>query len=138
MRKRAGFFVLNAIFLAALSAAFGWAQEAKITVLNPRGIQPKIRRIPMAARPATLDGKTIYVVDTRYPRTREFVEELFSILKTKYPGTKWVVGRDQGKGRWNGHGHRALKHLCAVGRRPLRYSRRIGNTHRTNNYRQVS
>jgi hypothetical protein len=91
MRKRAGFFVLNAIFLAALSAAFGWAQEAKITVLNPRGIQPKIRRIPMAARPATLDGKTIYVVDTRYPRTREFVEELFSILKTKYPGTKWVL-----------------------------------------------
>jgi hypothetical protein len=91
MQKRAGFFLWNAIFMAALSAGFGCAQEAKITVLNPRGIQPQIRRIPMPARLATLDGKTIYLVDTRYPRTREFVEELFSILKTKYPRTKWIL-----------------------------------------------
>jgi len=91
MPKRAGFIVLGALSLAALSAGFGWAQEAKITVLNPRGIQPQIRRIPMAARPTTLDGKTIYLVDTRYPRTREFVEELFNMLKTKNPKTNWVL-----------------------------------------------
>ena len=91
MQKRAGFFVLSSLFLAALSAGLGLAQDAKITVLNPRGIQPQIRRIPMAARPETLDGKTIYIVDTRYPRTREFVEELFRILKTRYPKTNWVL-----------------------------------------------
>ena len=91
MQKRAGFFFLSALFLAALAAGFGWAQEAKITAVNPKGIQPQIRRIPMAARPATLDGTTIYIVDTRYPRTREFVEELFKVLKTKYPKTNWVL-----------------------------------------------
>jgi hypothetical protein len=45
----------------------------------------------MATRPATLDGKVIYIVDTRYPRTREFVEELFKVLKEKYPKTTWVL-----------------------------------------------
>ncbi len=91
MRNRAGFFALGAFFLMSLCAGPAKAQDAKITVVNPRGIQPQIRRIPMAARPATLDGKTIYLVDTRYPRTREFVEELFSVLKEKYPKTNWVL-----------------------------------------------
>jgi hypothetical protein len=67
------------------------AQDPKITVLNPRGILPPIQRIPMAARPTTLDGKTIYLVDSRYPRTREFVEELFKMLKEKYPRTAWIL-----------------------------------------------
>jgi len=37
-----------------------------------------------------LDGKTIYIVDSRYPRTREFVEALFRILREKYPKTNWI------------------------------------------------
>lgn len=45
----------------------------------------------MAGRPTTLDGKTIYIVDARYPRTREFVEELFNILKERYPKTNWML-----------------------------------------------
>ncbi len=77
-----------AIFLLAGPAL---SQDSKITVMNPRGILPQIQRIPMAPRPATLDGKTIYVVDSRYPRTREFVEELFQVLKEKYPKTNWVL-----------------------------------------------
>lgn len=74
-----------------LVAASAPAQDVKITVMNPRGILPPIRQIPMAARPATLDGKVIYIVDSRYPRTREFVEELFKVLKEKYPKTTWVL-----------------------------------------------
>ena len=77
--------------LAGLFAGSAPAQDAKITVMNPRGILPPICRIPMATRPATLDGKVIYIVDTRYPRTREFVEELFKVLKEKYPKTTWVL-----------------------------------------------
>jgi len=77
--------------LTSLFAVFAPAQDAKMTVLNPRGIQPQIRRIPMAPRPATLDGRVIYIVDTRYPRTREFVEELFNVLREKYPKTSWVL-----------------------------------------------
>ncbi len=90
MKKWGGSFAFG-MFLLCLFAGFLPAQETKITVLNPRGIQPPIRRIPMAARPATLDGKTIYVVDSRYPRTREFVETLFQMLKERYPKTTWVL-----------------------------------------------
>jgi hypothetical protein len=91
MKNRTGCLSLVILFLASLFAGSAPAQDAKITVMNPRGIQPQIRRIPMAPRPATLDGKTIYIVDTRYPRTREFVEELFNVLKERYPKTTWVL-----------------------------------------------
>jgi hypothetical protein len=91
MKNRAGFLALGIFTLASLFGGTAPAQDAKITVMNPRGIQPPIRRIPMATRPATLDGKTIYIVDTRYPRTREFVEELFNVLKEKYPKTNWIL-----------------------------------------------
>jgi hypothetical protein len=45
----------------------------------------------MAVRPATLDGKTVYIVDTKYPNTKPFVNELFAALKAKYPKTTWVL-----------------------------------------------
>jgi hypothetical protein len=90
MNKRVTFFLLSTL-LSPLFVRSAPAQEAKITVLNPRGIQPRIQRIPMAPRLATLDGKTIYIVDARYPRTREFMEELFKILKERYPKTNWVL-----------------------------------------------
>ena len=90
MTKGLALFASGVLFLIMfpLSAA---AQGTKITVLNPRGIQPPIRRIPMAARPATLEGKTIYLVDTGYPRTREFIEALFAVLKERYPKTTWIL-----------------------------------------------
>jgi ABC-type branched-subunit amino acid transport system substrate-binding protein len=84
--------ILVVILIAAFAASFGLAaDEAKIVVMNPRGIQPEIRKIPMAARPATLDGKTVYIVDTKYPNTKPFVGELFDALKAKYPKTTWVL-----------------------------------------------
>jgi hypothetical protein len=84
--------LLIGIFLvtAFLSGSLWAADTAKITVLNPRGIQPPIRLIPMAPRLDTLDGKTIYVVDTKYPLTKPFVQEVYSVLKEKYPKTNWV------------------------------------------------
>jgi hypothetical protein len=84
--------ILVVILIAAFVSSFGWAaDEGKIVVMNPRGIQPEIRKIPMAVRPATLDGKTVYIVDTKYPNTKPFVNELFAALKTKYPKTTWVL-----------------------------------------------
>jgi hypothetical protein len=91
MRTKAG-NILAAILVAAFAASLGWAaDEAKVVVMNPRGIQPEIRKIPMAPRPATLDGKTVYIVDTKYPNTKPFVEELFAALKAKYPKTTWIL-----------------------------------------------
>ncbi len=91
MKKRTGYSVLAVVLGATLFTGFAQTPDAKITVMNPIGIKPLIQQIPMAARPSTLDGKTIYIVDSRYPRTREFVEALFDALKDKYPNTKWVL-----------------------------------------------
>ncbi len=92
MKDRTSWAFVGIVFLAAiLLAGFAAAAEsAKIAVLNPRGIQPPIRLIPMAPRLDTLEGKTIYVVDTRYPLTEPFVQEVFKIMKEKYPKTNWV------------------------------------------------
>jgi hypothetical protein len=98
-KKAAGILILALI--ATFAAAYSWAQgakkaapstaEPKIVVFNPRGIQPDIRKIPMATRPATLDGKTVYIVDTKYPNTKPFVNELLNALKAKYPKVNWIV-----------------------------------------------
>lgn len=90
MKHRVGVFAASVCILAGVLLGSAPGQEVKITVMNPRGIKPPIRRIPMAERPKTLDGKTIYLVDSRYPRTRVFVEELFRVLKEEYPNTNWV------------------------------------------------
>jgi hypothetical protein len=91
MRVRAA-CILAVILIAAFASSVGWAaDEGKIVVMNPRGIQPEIRKIPMAPRPATLDGKTVYIVDTKYPNTKPFVNELFAALQAKYPKTTWIV-----------------------------------------------
>lgn len=79
------------VFFAAFASSIGWGADEKIVVMNPRGIQPEIRKIPMAKRPATLDGKTVYIVDTKYPNTKPFVNELFAALKAKYPKTTWIL-----------------------------------------------
>ncbi|TAJ94290.1 MAG: hypothetical protein EPO31_08985 [Gammaproteobacteria bacterium] len=80
-----------AVMLAAWLSGPAGAEEAEITVLNPRGIQPAIRLIPMAERTGTLDGKTIYIVDTKYPNTKPFVNELQKHLAKDYPKTTWLV-----------------------------------------------
>ena len=74
-----------------ITSSLSAAETGKIVVMNPRGIQPEIRKIPMAARPKTLDKKTVYIVDTKYPNTKPFVNELFAALKAKYPKTNWVL-----------------------------------------------
>jgi hypothetical protein len=91
MRTKA-VYILAVIMMSGFVSFFGRAaDEGKIVVMNPRGIQPEIRKIPMAVRPATLDGKTVYIVDTKYPNTKPFVTELFAALKAKYPKTTWVL-----------------------------------------------
>jgi hypothetical protein len=88
---------MGAAVLAGLPAARAAAAPAvqekqdKIVVMNPRGIQPEIRKIPMAPRPATLDGKTVYIVDVKYPNTRPFRDALLEGLQGKFPKTTWIV-----------------------------------------------
>lgn len=78
------------LFLCVLATGIATAADGRITVMNPRGIMPAIQRIPMAPRLDSLDGKTVYIVDTKYPNTKNFVNKLAENLAAKYPKTQWV------------------------------------------------
>lgn len=91
MKIRMGCFILALFLITAFFEVFAQTPMEKIVVMNPIGKKPSIRQIPMAERPATLDGKIIYIVDTKFPRTREFVETLVEILAERYPKTDWVL-----------------------------------------------
>jgi hypothetical protein len=64
---------------------------AKITVLNPMGTPPPIQAKAMAARLDTLDGKTIYFVNTGYIGTDRLMAEMMDWFKKNYPKTNLVL-----------------------------------------------
>ena len=69
----------------------------KITVLNPMGTPPPITLIPQAPRPNTLDGKTVYLINTGYIGTDRFMDEVAKWFKANYPKTN-IVYRDNQSG----------------------------------------
>lgn len=71
-------------------------EEKKITVLNPLGQPPGLKLEPMAPRLDTLDGKTIYVVDVKFPASKPFGEELVKVLTEQYPKTNWLYREKTG------------------------------------------
>jgi hypothetical protein len=90
MKKRMRWCFWVFLFISTQLSGTALAAEGKIIVMNPRGIMPAIKRIPMAPRPATLDGKTIYIVDTKFANTKPFVNAVRANLAAKYPETHWV------------------------------------------------
>ncbi len=71
------------------------AEEAKVTVVNPRGTPPPIRLVPMANRFDTLDGKTIYVINIGFGDT--FLPEVQKVMSEKFPKTTWIFRRKAGR-----------------------------------------
>jgi hypothetical protein len=71
-------------------------QMPKITVLNPMGTPPPITLKPMAERLSTLDGKTIYFVNTGYIGTDRLMDVMTEWFKANYPKTNVVVKRSAG------------------------------------------
>lgn len=66
------------------------------TVINPRAQFPATRATPMAQRLDSLAGKTVYVVDVRWPYTHQFAEELSNVLSERFPDTNFVVREKTG------------------------------------------
>ncbi len=91
MKSRSILSILVTFLSIVITSSLCTAEDGLMTVMNPRGIQPEIRKIPLAPRPAALDKKTVYIVDTKYPNTKPFVNELYAALKTEYPETTWVL-----------------------------------------------
>ncbi len=96
MKHRSIYTIITILFSFIITSSLAASEDGKIVVMNPRGIQPEIRKIPMAKRPATLDNKTVYIVDIKYPNTKPFVDELYAALKSKYPKTTWVLKEKAG------------------------------------------
>ena len=72
------------------------APEGKITVLNPMGTPPPIQAKQMAPRLDTLEGKTIYFVNTGYIGTDRLMDVMSDWFKANYPKTNVVIKRSAG------------------------------------------
>jgi hypothetical protein len=83
------------VLLLVAMACTGFSQEGKITVLNPRGTPPPIPLVPMAPRPATLEGKTVYLVDVRYEGGASLLQAIMEWFSKNLPKTN-VVFREKG------------------------------------------
>ena len=120
MLKRTCRFGPMLLLLFFLTAAITSAREEKITVYNPRGIKPPIRLIPMPER-GSIDGKTVYLVDTKYANTKPFVNELYKILQERYPKTDWVLREkigmymDDDPNLWAGIKEKAVGMIMVIG-----------------------
>ena len=88
--------VSDQAYAQAKKAASAEPQMPKITVLNPMGTPPPIQLKPQAERLSTLDGKTIYFVNTGYMGTDRLMEVMSDWFKANYPKTNVVVKRSAG------------------------------------------
>ncbi len=77
-----------------LAAVASHAEEAKITIVNPRGALPPIRLVPMAPRLDTLDGKTVYLIAASF--AQPLMPELQKLLTERFPRTTWVLKNKPG------------------------------------------
>jgi len=94
----------GAVLLMAGCASTGTSSEEQlITVLNPAISSPMVERVPLAPRAATLEGKTIYLVDMQWggPQAGYSVfEEMQKWFAKNMPSVKVVLKRS--KGGWMG------------------------------------
>jgi hypothetical protein len=68
-----------------------FSEAPVITVLNPMGTPPPITPKPMASRMETLEGKTIYFVNTGYIGTDRLMAEMLTWFKENYPNSKMEI-----------------------------------------------
>lgn len=68
----------------------------RVQVLNPRGTPPDIRLRPMAARPTSLEGRTVYFVDVRFMNGKAFLEEIQKVFAERFPNVKTALRQKRG------------------------------------------
>jgi len=78
-----------ALFGVAMASA-GVAEEPLYRVLNPTGNPPPIERRAMAPRPASLNGKTVYLVDVTFDGGDKFLQQMQAWMAVHMPDVKTV------------------------------------------------
>jgi hypothetical protein len=74
----------------------GAASAGKLVTVNPKGTPPAIQLIPMAPRLDTLDGKTIYLVDTGFMGGGYLLQQIQAWFGRNMPSVKTVFRRKAG------------------------------------------
>jgi hypothetical protein len=68
----------------------------KIQTLNPKGTPPSVQLIPMAPRPSSLDGKTVYLVDTGFEGGGMLLNQIQLWFNRNMPSVTVVFKRKAG------------------------------------------
>lgn len=87
--------LMGALMLLALLSTVS-AQDARITVLNPKGTPPPTPLIPMAPRPANLEGKTVYFMDIGYEGGDSLLHEIMAWFTQNIPTAKLEFRKKSG------------------------------------------
>jgi hypothetical protein len=77
-------------------AAKAESTDGKVTALSPKGTPPPIQLIPMAPRLHSLDGKTVYLVDTGFPGGGFLLHEMQKWFNQNMPSVTVVFRRKTG------------------------------------------
>ena len=73
------------------------SHDVSDTVLNPRGRSTyNTKRLPLAPRLDTLDGKTIYLIDGKFGGGLELLEEMQKWFSNHLPSVKTVLRQKMG------------------------------------------
>jgi hypothetical protein len=80
----------------ACTGGIAAAAEPMYTVLNPIGNPPPIERRSMAQRPASLSGKTVYLVDETFDGGDKFLQQMQSWMAVHMPDVKTVFREKKG------------------------------------------
>lgn len=80
----------------ATDSAAGNASQIKITGVNPKGTPPSIQLYPLAPRLSSLDGKTIYLVDTGFQGGDILLQQMQKWFQQNMPTVKTVYKRKAG------------------------------------------
>lgn len=78
------------------AAASSDSSPGKITTVNPKGTPPPIQLIPMAPRLDTLDGKTVYLVDTGFHGSDVLLHQIEAWFGRNMPNVTTVFKRKAG------------------------------------------
>jgi hypothetical protein len=70
--------------------------QVKLTTVNPKGTPPAIQLIPMAPRLASLDGKTVYLVDTGFHGSDALLHQIELWFGRNMPSVTTVFRRKAG------------------------------------------
>jgi hypothetical protein len=69
---------------------------SKLKVYNPMGYPPQIKQLGMAERPATLEGKTVYLVDCRFDDGDLLLGQMQAWFNEHMPSVKTVLKSKSG------------------------------------------